>query len=75
MKPLQFLLLATIVFISPTISHAQVAGSTLLGVSVAEPGVFDKRFDAKVAMPETGLLSATHRSRCNSETMKLLLSL
>jgi hypothetical protein len=29
-------LLAAIVLISPTISHAQVAGSTLLGVSVAE---------------------------------------
>jgi len=36
MKPTQFLLLAAIVLISPTISHAQVAGSTLLGVSVAE---------------------------------------
>ena len=32
----QFLLLAAIVLISPNISHAQVAGSTLLGVSVAE---------------------------------------
>jgi sporulation protein YlmC with PRC-barrel domain len=36
MKPMNFLLLAAIVLISPTISHAQVAGSTLLGVSVAE---------------------------------------
>jgi sporulation protein YlmC with PRC-barrel domain len=36
MKPTQFLLLAAIVLISPTISHAQVAGSTLLGVTVAE---------------------------------------
>jgi sporulation protein YlmC with PRC-barrel domain len=36
MKPMKFLLLAAIVLISPTISHAQVAGSTLLGVSVAE---------------------------------------
>ena len=36
MKPTQFLLLAAIALISPTISHAQVAGSTLLGVSVAE---------------------------------------
>ena len=36
MKPMNFVLLAAIVLISPTISHAQVAGSTLLGVSVAE---------------------------------------
>ena len=36
MKPMQFLMLAAFVLISPTISHAQVAGSTLLGVSVAE---------------------------------------
>lgn len=36
MKPTQFFMLAAIVLISPTISHAQVAGSTLLGVSVAE---------------------------------------
>ena len=36
MKPMKFLLLAAIVLISPTISHAQVAGSTLLGVTVAE---------------------------------------
>ena len=36
MKPTQFLILAAITFISPTISHAQVAGSTPLGVSVAE---------------------------------------
>ena len=36
MKPMKFLMLAAIVLISPTISHAQVAGSTLLGVSVAE---------------------------------------
>ena len=36
MKRTQFLLLAAIVLISPNISHAQVAGSTLLGVSVAE---------------------------------------
>ena len=36
MKPTQCLLLAAIALISPTISHAQVAGSTLLGVSVAE---------------------------------------
>ena len=36
MKPMQFLMLAAFVLISPTISHAQVAGSTPLGVSVAE---------------------------------------
>ena len=36
MKPMKFLMLAAIVLISPTASHAQVAGSTLLGVSVAE---------------------------------------
>jgi sporulation protein YlmC with PRC-barrel domain len=36
MKPMKFLMLAAIVLISPTILHAQVAGSTLLGVSVAE---------------------------------------
>jgi sporulation protein YlmC with PRC-barrel domain len=36
MKSMKLLMLAAIVLISPTISHAQVAGSTLLGVSVAE---------------------------------------
>jgi sporulation protein YlmC with PRC-barrel domain len=36
MKPTQFLLLAAFALISPTTSHAQVAGSTLLGVTVAE---------------------------------------
>ena len=36
MKPTQFLLLAAIALISPTISHAQVAGSTPLGVTVTE---------------------------------------
>jgi sporulation protein YlmC with PRC-barrel domain len=36
MKPMQFLLLAAFVLISPTISHAQVAGSTPLGVTVTE---------------------------------------
>ena len=36
MKPMKFLMLAAIVLISPTVSHAQVAGSTLLGVTVAE---------------------------------------
>ena len=36
MKPMKFLLLAAFVLISPTISHAQVAGSTPLGVTVTE---------------------------------------
>ena len=36
MKPMQFFVLAAFVLISPISSHAQVAGSTLLGVSVAE---------------------------------------
>ena len=36
MKPMHILMLAGIVLTSPAISHAQVAGTTLLGVSVAE---------------------------------------
>jgi sporulation protein YlmC with PRC-barrel domain len=36
MKPMKFLLLAAFVLISPTISNAQVAGSTPLGVTVTE---------------------------------------
>jgi len=36
MKPMKFLMLAAIVLISPTISHAQVAGSTLRGITVTE---------------------------------------
>ena len=37
MKPMHILMLASIVLITPAISHAQVAGTTvLLGVSVAE---------------------------------------
>lgn len=36
MKPMQFLMLAAFVLISPTISHAQVAGATPLGVTVTE---------------------------------------
>ena len=43
MKPMQFLMLAAFVLISPTISHAQVAGSTLLGVSVAELQVYGSK--------------------------------
>jgi sporulation protein YlmC with PRC-barrel domain len=36
MKSIHILILASIALTAPTISHAQVAGSTLLGVSVAE---------------------------------------
>jgi hypothetical protein len=36
MKSMHILMLASIALTAPTISHAQVAGSTLLGVSVAE---------------------------------------
>jgi sporulation protein YlmC with PRC-barrel domain len=36
MKSIHILVFASIALTAPTISHAQVAGSTLLGVSVAE---------------------------------------
>ena len=36
MKPTHILMLAGIILISPTLSHAQVAGTTLLGVTVTE---------------------------------------
>ena len=36
MKSMHILILASIALTAPTISHAQVAGSTLIGVSVAE---------------------------------------
>src|SRR5215831_11206241 len=36
MKPLRILMLASFALIAPAVSHAQVAGTTLLGVSVAE---------------------------------------
>ena len=36
MKPMQTLLFASIALAAPAISHAQVAGSTTVGVSVAE---------------------------------------
>ena len=36
MKPSYILILASIALTAPTMSHAQVAGSTLLGASVAE---------------------------------------
>jgi sporulation protein YlmC with PRC-barrel domain len=35
-KPMRILLLASIAFAAPAIAHAEVTGSTLLGVSVAE---------------------------------------
>jgi sporulation protein YlmC with PRC-barrel domain len=36
MKSIHILMLASIALTAPTISHAQLAGSTLIGVSVAE---------------------------------------
>ena len=36
MKSIHILMFASIALTAPTISHAQVAGSTLIGVSVAE---------------------------------------
>ena len=36
MKPIRILMLASIALAAPAISHAQVAGTTLLGVSVEE---------------------------------------
>ena len=36
MKPMHILMLATFALIAPTISHAQVAGKTIVGVSVEE---------------------------------------
>jgi sporulation protein YlmC with PRC-barrel domain len=36
MKPIHVLMLAGIALTTPAVSHAQVAGSTLIGVSVAE---------------------------------------
>ena len=36
MKPIHILLLASMALTAPTISHAQVAGTTLLGVTVTE---------------------------------------
>ena len=36
MEPTHILMFAGIILISPTVSHAQVAGTTVLGVSVAE---------------------------------------
>ena len=47
MKPMQFLMLAAFVLISPTISHAQVAGSTPLGVSVTELQAVEKGWSVK----------------------------
>ena len=36
MKPMHILMLASMALAAPTISHAQVAGTTLLGVTVTE---------------------------------------
>ena len=36
MKPMHILMLASMALTAPTISHAQVAGTTLLGVTVTE---------------------------------------
>jgi sporulation protein YlmC with PRC-barrel domain len=36
MRPIRILMLAAIALTAPAISHAQVAGSTVIGVSVAE---------------------------------------
>jgi sporulation protein YlmC with PRC-barrel domain len=36
MKPMHILVLATIALTAPTISHAQVAGTTIVGVTVEE---------------------------------------
>jgi sporulation protein YlmC with PRC-barrel domain len=36
MKPMHFLMFLTIALTAPTISHAQVAGSTIVGVTVEE---------------------------------------
>ena len=36
MKPMHIVMLAGIALITPAMSHAQVAGTTVLGVSVAE---------------------------------------
>ena len=36
MKPMHILMLASLAFTAPAISYAQVAGTTVLGVSVAE---------------------------------------
>jgi len=47
MKSIHILMLASIALIAPTISHAQVAGSTLIGVSVTEMRDVSKGWSAK----------------------------
>ena len=47
MKSIRILVLASIALTAPTISHAQVAGSTLIGVSVTEMREVSKGWSAK----------------------------
>ncbi len=47
MKPFPILMLAGIALTAPTISHAQVAGSTVIGVSVSETREVSKGWSAK----------------------------
>ena len=50
MKSMHILMLASIALTAPTISHAQVAGSTLIGVSVAEMRDVSTGWSAKRAI-------------------------
>jgi sporulation protein YlmC with PRC-barrel domain len=50
MKLMHILMLASIALTAPTISHAQVAGSTLIGVSVAEMRDVSTSWSAKRAI-------------------------
>ena len=47
MKSIHILMLAGVALTAPTISHAQVAGSTLIGVSVTEMRDVSKGWSAK----------------------------
>ncbi len=47
MKSIRILMLAGVALTAPTISHAQVAGSTLIGVSVTEMRDVSKGWSAK----------------------------
>src|SRR6266403_1180828 len=47
MKSIRIVVLASIALTAPTISHAQVAGSTLIGVSVTEMRDVSKGWSAK----------------------------
>ncbi len=49
MKPMHILMLASIALTAPAISHAQVAGTTVLGVSVAEMREVAKGVEASSA--------------------------